>query len=290
MQMKWNFVVLVYTDDEYGTTTRDILTSKFREYGICVPLEKSLKIKSVETSITRASAEMIITEIYKEISRGYRKSIVVVYLGYAKGAKHLIEQQKIANKPVGSQISWLFAQGVGLDPAVIHNTDFLQNYGVSIIHKPTDHDDFKNYLLKVFLNTTESPVNLKSEYLSAINCADSEPLEKCHSLSAGSFNFLSNFVDSVLLTVAMLKELHNQMCTVDGLCISMQERLTNSKWYSVPNELNFKDKFTDDYLPEGYQSHGHKIRFTTDRYKELTDDTPLHVIRLPNPFDTVRIR
>ena len=287
VRMKWNFIFLVHTDDEYGVTTRDTFSEKSRENELCVHLEQTLNVKYANTSETTESAKVIINEVYKHISKGYDKSMSVVYLGYAEGLTHLLEAAENADKPAGSKISWIFSQGIGTDVRVIDTTDFSQTYGLAVSHGHLVHSDFKDYLIDVLQNKTYTPyADLKPEYLSAIGC-DSSTVHMCHNLKQNNSNFLSSFIDSVLLTVTMLQDLHAQTCQGLGLCDLMKETLVGKRWYSLPVDINFRTKLNETYLPKAYQSRDRNLHFTSNGHVGVNAASPLEIYSYPDLLDTV---
>ena len=285
--MKWNFIFLVHTDDEYGERTRDVFAEKSRENELCVYLEQKLNVKYAKTFETKDSAKSIIDEVYRHISKGYDKSMTIVYLGYAEGFMYLLEAVKNADKPAGSKISWLFSQGVGADARVTNMDYFAQTYGLAVSHRHVVHSDFKQFLTDVLQNKIDTPfAALKSEYLSAINC-DSSTVTTCHNFEQNNSILLSSFIDSVLVTMTMLKDLHAQTCSTQGVCNDMKESLTYKRWYSLPSSINFRTKLSDSYLPKAYQTQDRSLHFTSDGHVEVNVDSPLEICRLPDTSDTV---
>lgn len=286
VKMKWNFIFLIHTDDEYGERTRNNFSAKSRVYEICVHLDKKLKVKYAKTSETKDSAESIIDEVYNHISKGYDKSMTIVYLGYAEGFMHLLEAVKNADKPAGSKISWLFSRAVGADERVTNMNYFKQTSGLALSHRHEVHSDFKEFLMGVLQNKIVSPfAALKSEYLSAIKCESSLPT--CHIFKENNTYFLSTFIDSVLVTATMLKELHHKTCSVQGVCNDMKESLADEWWYTNPNSINFRTQLNNSYLPKAYQSQDRILHFTRDGYIEVNADAPLEIYRLPDPSNMI---
>ena len=288
VQLKWNFIFLIYTDDEYGERTKDKFTERAREKEICAHLEQTLTVKYATTAEIKASARYIINKVYRRISNGYHKSMVIVYLGYGEGFKHLLDAVKNADKPAGSKISWLFSRAVGTDSREVNMDYFQQTYGLAVTQNNFVHSDFNDYLNDVLQDKIDTHFNdLKSEYLSAINC-DSSTIPTCHILKQNNSHFISNFIDSVLVSMTMLNDFHNRTCTKQGLCNQMKESLANKWWLSsVPAGINFRTTLNDSYLPKAYQSIDRNLYFTIDGQLEVNEESPLEIYRLPDPLDTV---
>ena len=292
MEMKWNFVFLVHSNDNYGITSKDVFLTKAHRNKICIPVQKALTVDYADMATIDASAGAIIRELFQEISRGYEKSIVVVYLGNSRGAFHLLQNEDKQTKPVNYRIGWLFSQSVTNDLKAMRYIDNSQTYRFSVAQKHSDFQEFNTYFMNVLLNDTVPAFNeWKSEYINSLSC-DIMKRECNSSLLNGQYHTISSLIDSVLTYAGLLYNLHNTVkCQNEGLCSAMQLELSKSEWYSNLNDLNFKATFPDEYLPEEYQSQTKILQLTPSGHIRLSPDSPLEVFKLPglNTADTVRI-
>ena len=290
--MKWNFVFLVHSNDNYGTTSKDVFLTKAHRNKICIPVQKALTVEYANMATIDSSAGAIIRELFQEISRGYEKSIVVVYLGNSRGAFHLLQNEDKQTKPVNYRTGWLFSQSVTNDLKAMRYINNSQTYGFSVAQKHNAFHEFNTYFINVLLNDTVTAFNeWKSEYIHSLGCDIKK--QECHSLLLnGQYHTISSLIDSVLTSAGLLYNLHNKTnCQNEGLCSAMQLELSKSEWYSTLNDLNLKATFPDDYLPEEYQSQTKILQFTPSGHIRLSPDSPLEVFKLPglNTADTVRI-
>ena len=270
--------------------SKDIFLSKAHTNKICIQLTEKLTVKYADTTTIDLSAEKIIKEIFQQIFRGYDKSILVVYLGSAKGAFYLLKNQANQHKPANSRISWLFSHGAVDDLKVSEYAHANQNNGFSVAYNPAAFHEFKTHFVDVLLNVTETSLSgLKEDFLNSVGCDISN--NECQSLIHSSYNHpISSFVDSVLTSAGLLYNLHNKTCKGSaGLCFSMKDDLSKSTWYSDLNTLNFRATFTDDYLPVEYQSRNRTLQFTASKHMELSPDLPLEIFKVPrlSSFDLV---
>ena len=292
VEMKWNFVFLVHSNDNYGTTSKGVFLTKAHRNKICIPVQKALTVDYADMVTIDASAGAIIRELFQEVSRGYEKSIVVVYLGNPRGAFHLLQNEDTQTKPVNYRIGWLFSQSVTNDLKAMRYIDNNQTYGFSVAQKHSAFQEFNNRFMNVLRNETVTAFNeWKLEYINSLSCDITR--QECHSsLLNGQYHTISSLIDSVLMYAGLLYNLHNTTnCQNKGLCSAMQHELSRSEWYSNLNDLNLKATFPDDYLPEEYQSQAKILQFTPSGHIRLSPDYPLEVFKLPglNTADTVGI-
>ncbi|KAK7473860.1 hypothetical protein BaRGS_00034911, partial [Batillaria attramentaria] len=229
VQLKWNYVAIVYNDDAYGRHAATQLRGQAQDRGICVPVFAALPLdyKSIHF---RDEVRTIILQI--DVGKGSPVK-GVVFIGRAIIAKTFVRQLGV----VVSYVRFIFSEALGLKSGSLAGTTLGK--GALAASPPfLPLPESRDHWMRIWENRTvfQSEASKNPwlarfyEEVTACTLADEgcwETNRGSESLVGGSSQWLFEYyiVRAVAVFAAFLKDLHRRTCAVPGVCLSLKNTL-----------------------------------------------------------------
>ncbi|KAK7473847.1 hypothetical protein BaRGS_00034898, partial [Batillaria attramentaria] len=240
VQIKWNYVAIVYDDDAYGRQAATQLKALAQDRDICVPVFAALPLDIKDTSFTEK-----VNSIRDDIDGGGTSVIKgVVFIGSVTSANKFVdlldEQLNFAR--------FVFSEGIGLQSSPLvdsSNQPFVLTKGAFAASPPyLPFPEVRNFWATIWENRTvflsEARQNqwLANLYKQETNCQsiDNNQCWQNNLGTAASLGSTSQWlfeyyqVKAVAIFAHALKILHSDKCGgARGLCDSLKNALRNNR-------------------------------------------------------------
>ncbi|XP_076469617.1 uncharacterized protein LOC143299956 [Babylonia areolata] len=296
-QLKWTYVVGIYTSDNYGTKGFQEFKRLATQAGVCVFKEKAFwhSDQNVEDSMERFIRELLI-----ELGDTRFSSLGVIFFGHDTEATILFQmiqdrRSRWHNREKVNQLYWLVSDGVGTSHTI---PSLVEPYTLLSISPATAHlDDINEFFFHALDNPEElGPYwqTLVTEYLQEVlGCFEQQsPVARCRLKDKiEMFDYLPAALDSFYSLAALLGRAHSKACgggSTPGLCQELLAVLKNGLLSLVqPQAMNYSHYFSPEQLP----SYFRQDRFLVpDRFGDfMPANSPLYFINIASRGQWIKI-
>ncbi|KAK7473848.1 hypothetical protein BaRGS_00034899, partial [Batillaria attramentaria] len=221
VQIKWNYVAIVYDDDAYGRQAATRLRALAQDRHICVPLFEALPLD--HTSEVFDDRVKVITQQVTASTESDSRVKGIVFIGGAVTAKEFVERVD------RSFVRFIFSEGLGLQGSVLK--DVTRGKGALTASPPyLPLPEFKVYWSEMWNNRTLfSAEAARNPWLDSFD----KQQTKCQQLPldeaclGDTSQWLTEFYElkAVAVFVALLEKLHADACGNSGLCPGLKALL-----------------------------------------------------------------
>ncbi|XP_022098731.1 metabotropic glutamate receptor 3-like isoform X2 [Acanthaster planci] len=235
--MRWNYVAIIYTIDNYGTPGMKLLSDLLQSRNICTPIIRGLNSDSPDDDVAK---------IIEELARDEKILVIFTFCGKQGIGRILTGAQ---NKGLTNR-TWIASDSWGQSDQVVQNVKSLVRGMLGIIPKSDPDKNFKRYLsqLDPYANHRNPwyQLTLGKHFDCTFNPSDAQ-----HKQCLGNETFAqeedaaASFVIDAVYVLGYA--LHDMLTQCDG-CLNDTKNLDLEAYLDYIKEVNFSGLTNSNFM------------------------------------------
>ncbi|XP_013382567.1 uncharacterized protein LOC106153255 [Lingula anatina] len=248
----WDYVAIVYTNENYGINGYQELKAAAQKEGICIATPR-IGNYSIPLATSSDRFDRIISDLVQSGTRG------VIFFGLQEYGKRLLEASA-RHQDAPSLLMWIFSEALANNNAFSGQTLYALQGGLAVASATKQIPTFQKYFVDLLFNITRGHIvtDLRRVWLeeyttAAFSCklataleANNQHTRNCSTLSrteiqdvveAGSSLYLENGLKAAYAYAASIRNAHSELCNSPGVCSSLRD-MTPLQWMRYLSGLN----------------------------------------------------